>query len=432
MKLSYFFLLSVTALSAQDFYWNTVSARSLGMGGVYVPSNTGALDALAANPAGLTAIGAPAIDANLTSVFARGSFTNSVNQNSPIQTPPGLLPFGAFGTPVEHSRFSLGLGILPEMLSVSQWHYVDAPGAAGTTYGSQFDKSAIIALRAVAGVGVSLGHSISIGATFGVDYNQNHLETPYIFQEQPVLAGLKTLLNLKTTGTGENASVGILANPTRRIKLGAAWKSRTVIHSTGHAAGNAGQLFENLGIPNPAGFTYNAAVRNVLPQSVMASALWQANPRWTFALQGDWVNWGSAFRTLPVALTNGTNATINSLLNSTSLIDGVPLHWKDQYSFHGGVERVLTENISIRAGYAHANDPVPSSTLSPLTAAIMKDQLTTGIGYRVGRARFDLSYGIDLTAKQSVAQSALLAGEYSNSTVRIGTQSLTLGTSFSF
>jgi long-subunit fatty acid transport protein len=432
MKPILFLSLAAFYVQAQDFYPSAVSARSLGLGGVYVPSSAGVLDALAANPAGLSALGAPALDANITSIFARGSFTNSVNRDAPLQTPPGVMPYAAAGTGIGHSRFSVGFGIVPEMLSVSQWHYVDAPGVAGTTYGSQFQKSAIIAVRAVAGVGVNLGHSISLGATFGVDYNQNHLEAPYIFQQQPVLAGLKTLLNLKTTGTGENFSFGVLANPSRKVKLGAAWKSRTTITSTGHATGNAGQEFANLGLAFQPTFAYDAAVRNVLPQSALASVLWQANRRWLFALQGNWINWNSAFTTLPVNLTNGTNANINSLLGSTSLIDGVPLHWKNQYTFHGGVERVLTENISVRAGFEHANSPVPDSTLSPLTAAIMKNQLAAGIGYRLGRARFDLSYGIDLTAKQSVAQSALLAGEYSNSTVSIGTQSLTLGTSFTF
>ena len=62
----------------------------------------------------------------------------------------------------------------------------------------------------------------------------------------------------------------------------------------------------------------------------------------------------------------------------------------------------------------------------------MKNQLTTGLGYRLGRARIDLSYGLDLTARQNVAQTALLAGDYSNSSVRIGTQAVTLGTSFVF
>ena len=88
--------------------------------------------------------------------------------------------------------------------------------------------------------------------------------------------------------------------------------------------------------------------------------------------------------------------------------------------------------MSIRAGYAHATNPVPGSTLSPLTAAIMTNQFSTGLGYRLRKWRFDLAYAVSPTAQESVRQSALLSGEYSNSTVKIGTQLLTLNSSFQF
>jgi long-subunit fatty acid transport protein len=110
----------------------------------------------------------------------------------------------------------------------------------------------------------------------------------------------------------------------------------------------------------------------------------------------------------------------------------VPLNWKDQYSFHGGVERLLTENASIRFGYAHGNDPVPSGTLTPMTAAIMTNELSTGFAYHAGHSRFDLAYTYDPTAQQQVQQSNLLAGEYDNSTVRVGLQSVSLGYTFQF
>src|ERR1700676_2828484 len=57
---------------AQGFRWSTASASSMAMGGVYVPSQGEALDALAANPAGLTFVGGRTIDLGLTSIFARG------------------------------------------------------------------------------------------------------------------------------------------------------------------------------------------------------------------------------------------------------------------------------------------------------------------------------------------------------------------------
>lgn len=425
--------IAAAGLNAQDFYWNTASARSMALGGVYIPSAAGALDALAANPAGLTELSSRTIDFSVSAIFARGSFSDSVNADSHLHDSPGVIPYGAFGMPVGHSRFSFGVGLVPELMSVSNWNYVDAPGAAGATYGLQQQKSAILAARAVAGLGFALTNKISLGASVGAVYNQNTLDAPYIFQTTPVVAGLKTLLDLHTTGVGWNTSVGVIVRPSSRVQVNAAWKSHTVIDSTGNASGNLSAQFAALGLAGaPSTFNYSASVHNVLPQSVLLGVTWRVDGRWVFGLQADWINWSDSFNTLPVNLTNGTNAAVNGLLNSTSLNDRIPVLWKDQYSFRGGVERLLTENISIRGGYAHANNPVPGSTLSPLTAAIMTDQLSTGVGYRLGRWQFDLGYAVNPTAHESVQQSALLSGEYNNSTVRIGTQMLTLNSSFQF
>lgn len=425
--------IAAAGLNAQDFYWNTASARSMALGGVYIPSAAGALDALAANPAGLTELSSRTIDFSVSAIFARGSFSDSVNADSHLHDSPGVIPYGAFGMPLGHSRFSFGVGLVPELMSVSNWNYVDAPGAAGATYGLQQQKSAILAARAVAGLGFALTNKISLGASVGAVYNQNTLDAPYIFQTTPVVAGLKTLLDLHTTGVGWNTSVGAIVRPSSRVQVNAAWKSHTVIDSTGNASGNLSAQFAALGLAGaPSTFNYSASVHNVLPQSVLLGVTWRVDGRWVFGLQADWINWSDSFNTLPVNLTNGTNAAVNGLLNSTSLNDRIPVLWKDQYSFRGGVERLLTENISIRGGYAHANNPVPGSTLSPLTAAIMTDQLSTGVGYRLGRWQFDLGYAVNPAAHESVQQSALLSGEYSNSTVRIGTQMLTLNSSFQF
>jgi len=420
--------------SAQDFYWNSASTRSLALGGVYAPSTSDALGALTTNPAGLTYLTSPSLDLALSTEFARGSFSNSANNNAPMTTAPGLVPYGAFGMPIGKSRFSFGVGFAPDLASVSDWHYVDPPGYAGVTYGMQWQKSAILAGRTMAGMSVALGHKLSVGVTAGADYNSNALHAPYIFQSQPQLAGTKTLLDLHTYGVGWNTSVGLMLEPSKKWDLGVAWKSHTVIVTNGSASGDARALFTALGVSSstPSTFNYAAQVKNILPQSVAANVAWHVNPRWVLAFQTDWVNWGGAFVNLPVTLTNGTNAVINSVVGSTTLVDGVPLHWRDQYSFHGGVERLLTENTSLRFGYAHGNNPVPSGTLTPMTAAIMTNQLATGFAYHRGRSRFDVTYTFDPTSQQQVQQSDLLAGEYNNSTVRVGVQALTLGYSIQF
>lgn len=184
-----------------------------------------------------------------------------------------------------------------------------------------------------------------------------------------------------------------------------------------------------LGIPFQPDFAYHAQVKVVFPQSALVSAVWQANHVLRFSIQSDWTDWNRAFNELPVTLTNGTNRDINSFLGSRGIKDAVPLDWKDQFTFRGAVERTLGESFSVSGGLLHGDNPVPNSTLSPLTAAIMQNGLTTGLGYHLGRYRFDLSYGFDFTSQSDVGTSALLSGEYSNSNVRIGTQALTLSTS---
>jgi long-chain fatty acid transport protein len=419
-------------IQAQQFYWDTASTQSTGMGGVYVASSSDVVDALASNPAGLSFLRGRTLNLEAAAIFASGSFQNASNPNAPLQDSPGVVPYGAFGMPIKHSRFSLGVGMTPELLSRADWQYVDAPGFAGATYGSQRQFSEIYALRFSAGLAYAVNSRLSIGATFGSDYNSNRLQAPYIFQSQPGLAGLKTLLNMRTAGYGWNGSFGVLAHPTHKLETGLSWKSRTVIDSTGQASGDAYAQFAALGVSAPSNFTYNARVQNVLPQTANASLGWQASPQWLVAFQVDWVNWHDSFVALPVTLTNGTNATINFLAGGTTLQDNVPLNWSDQYIFHIGAERTVTESLTVRAGFSHANRPVPSSTLTPLTAAIFTDQFSTGLTYRHGRAHYEAAYAFGLPATGHVAQSGLLFGEYDNSSVRVGAQCVKVGVTYQF
>lgn len=149
-------------------------------------------------------------------------------------------------------------------------------------------------------------------------------------------------------------------------------------------------------------------------------------------LQSAWIDWSSAFQQLPVKLTNGSNSDINTFLGSSSLQDTIPLRWSNQGVVGVGVEMPVTESFLVRGGYSYATDPVPSSTLTPMTAAILQNTLGTGVGYSHGHYRVDLAYQVQLPATQHVGQSGLLAGEYSNSQVNVMVQSLTLTTRIRF
>jgi long-subunit fatty acid transport protein len=170
----------------------------------------------------------------------------------------------------------------------------------------------------------------------------------------------------------------------------------------------------------------------VFPQSASVSVGWQARRRLRTYLQTDWMNWASAFVQLPVHLTNGNNVLLNTLLGSTSLNDSVPLHWKNQLAERVGFEVSVAESLTVQGGFAHVNSPVPAATLTPLTAAIMSNTLSTGLTYSKNRIRLELAYQVNLPATADVGASSLLAGEYSNTRTSLWLQTVALTTGVRF
>jgi long-chain fatty acid transport protein len=416
---------------AVDIYGAAPTAQTLALGGIYLGS-AGPTDALAANPALLNSIGAPYLELTGMGVLAGGQFHNSTPDVGTLESDAGVSASAAFGMQIPNSRLSIGLGVFPVSLLADRWTYQDPPGTAGASYGIQSNKSAFLALQSSAGFDFQLSRWLWVGAAFGVVDNLNTLETPYVFQTNPTLAGLKTLLDLHTSGIGYNGTFGLIAQPARRWQLGFAYKTQTTVRSTGTASGNAYAQFAALGLPFASGFNYKAEVDNVFPQTASASLAWQARRRLRTYLQGDWLNWRGAFDQLPVHLTDGDNALLNSLLKSTSLDDSVPLHWKNQLIARTGFELSMGESVTVQGAYSHGNDPVPAATLTPLTAAIMSDALSAGVAYQKNRYRLQLAYQTDLPQTASVGASSLLAGEYSNTRVSLWLQTVALTTGIRF
>lgn len=440
MKIKIFLTVSCFALSLSTAVAqvngelsNSLSSRSASLGGATVASPVSALEAMQGNPAGLTGLRGRSLDLSVTSLFTTGSFVNSVSNNGSIRGYAGTMPYGSFATPLGSGRWTLGIAVAPETAMSADWKYIDPPGGlGGTSYGLQQNKSAILTLRSAAGLGYTVNRRLAIGGTVGLVYNSNTLHAPYIFQEQPVIAGLKTLLDLHTHGLGWNSSFGAIITPSSSLKLGFAYKTKTSVHSHGDANGNAGAQFATLGAPFRPDFHYDAAVDTKFPQGFSGGISWRAHRHATLSFQGDWINWSSAFDRLPVKLTNGNNADINAFVGSDSMEDVIPLRWRDQGVFGVGIESPVGENVAFRAGYSYATNPVPSATMTPLTAAILQNSIGTGLGYSHGRYNLDFAYRVQLPASQSVGQSALLAGEYTNSRVDVAVQSLTVTSRFHF
>jgi long-chain fatty acid transport protein len=414
-----------------------VGARSMGMGGTEVATPGSALGALASNPAGLSLLTGLEVDGGFEGASAYGHFESKDGGTGVISQGLDIAPEGAIAVPVPKTPLALGVGVIPEMALAAHWNYPDPLGGLGglASYGQQRDNSEIEELRIAIGMSVAITRQLSIGGALGLNYNENLLQTPYIFQSQPVLRGFKTLLNLSTSGWGANGTAGLLYKPADTVSLALSYQSQTIIKTHGDASGNADAQLNALG-PGFAGvgrdFHYDAEVDNTFPQLVSGGVAWKFLPKWEASVEVDWTGWSDAFDTLPVKLTNGSNAQINGLVGSRSLQDNIPLRWKDEFTYRIGVEREITSNILLRCGYAYSKSPVPGETLTPLTAALPEQTLSVGAGYHWRWLEVDVAYQWDLPVTRHIGTSSLADGEYSNSDTQVGAQWLGVTTEVRF
>jgi long-chain fatty acid transport protein len=425
---------------AGGVYGNGVGAQSMSMGGADVASAESPLGAMGENPAGLAFMPSTQLDLGVIGGITQGQFNKPGVSEGHADSAPGALPETGLALPLGKWPVTLGLSFVPESSLLADWHYLDPPGGLGgkTSYGYQKDESEIIVLRSALGAAVKINSLLSFGASVGLIYNENRLETPYVFQDlqqgpggpkNSAYNGAKTLLNLHTSGFGYDAQMGLIFHPATNLQFGLSYQSETRVDTTGSASGDPSLQFGHPQGTLP--FQYHANVRNIFPQEINGGLSWKFQPQWRLALQVDWVGWADAFHTLPVSLSSGNNATVNGVLGS-SFKDLVPLNWKDELVYRAGVEYKVNKALSLRGGYCFGSSPVPGSTLTPLTAAIMENTLTAGIGYQWEHFRFDLAYQYSFPATQYVGKSGLLSGEYSNSSTEVSVHILALTTSIRF
>jgi long-chain fatty acid transport protein len=435
-KLVCLFLLLIGSraiIFANGIYGDGVGAHAMSLAGAEVAWAADPLSAMTANPAGLGFLADPEIDLGAEGGLFNGTFSKPGIPNGSLDDSFRALPEGAIAYPLGKLPVTIGLSFAPQSALLANWHYQDpAGGLGGISYGYQQDKSEILLLRSALGLAVQVNSKFSIGATVGLLYNENELVAPYIFQnrEPDVYNGAKTLLNLRTTGFGVDATIGMIFKATEDLRFGIFYQSESIINSTGDASGDPYAQFGTS--PGVLAFHYDAEVKNTFPQNGSAGVSWQFHPKWRATVQADWIDWAEAFDTLHISLSNGNNPNVNSALQGSGMKDSFPLNWTSEFVYRAGLEYKLTDNFAIRIGYCYGQSPVPDSTLTPMTAAIVQHTVTAGFGYHWKHFKMDVAYQYYIPATQNVGTSELRDGEYSNSSTKVSAHVLAITTGFTF
>jgi long-chain fatty acid transport protein len=181
---------------------------------------------------------------------------------------------------------------------------------------------------------------------------------------------------------GAGGRVGILYRATPWLQLGLQYATPSVLAYRG------GKLVLNMRAAGLGQVRYDGALDNFSwPQELGLGLVVRPFPRLLLSTDLKWINWDGALNTVVLRARNPRVAAAPPHLDLP-----LPLHWKDQWVVAAGMAYGVTDNLVLRVGYNHANNPVPKDTLSPLFATILEDHLTAGLGYMRGRFGIDLSF----------------------------------------
>lgn len=132
---------------------------------------------------------------------------------------------------------------------------------------------------------------------------------------------------------------------------------------------------------------------------------------WTLALEAERVRW-SAFDELTADLE--TEVPAAGFTDQTT-----KLGWKDSWQLKAGADWKVSGALSLRAGYAYLESPVPELALEPGNPDANQHNFCFGLGYRTGRLVFDAFYIAGFSEPRSV-RNPILSGRYESSSQYAG------------
>ena len=383
------------------------------------------LSAISANPAILGRLD-DRVDLALNAVYVDSQFTTKLGSTVDADKGPGIVPEFAIKRDIADSNWSWGAGLVVQSAMEADFYFIDPPGTGGVSYGPQTHRSSYSVIKGSGALSYAVNDKLTVGFSLGILQNRNQLEAPYIFQSHPVLAGLKVLVDLDVDDIAFNGNIGLEYQLSETVRFSLAYSAEADFNAEGDVSGNLGQL--GLGIQET--FSYQARVETGLPATLSAGLLWQATDRLTVGAQFDRVGWGSRFASLPITLTQGTNNDLNTFLDSTSIVDVAPLAWDDQDTVHLGIEYLMPAGRVLRLGVDGSHVPVPTSTMTPLTGAILERGFSAGTTFPVNGTAVDVYYRYSGGDNVSIIDSQLAGDEYDNTNMALKIHSFGVSVSF--
>lgn len=279
------------------------------------------------------------------------------------------------------------------------------------------------------GLGWSINDQWSLGIGIGPAQSKIELEGPFTFQTG-ALQGASALLDMNGDDWAMAWNVGLQWRVSSDTTLGLSYINQDKFNMRGDL-NLKDPYIPNVGVL-PLEANYNFECDFQWPQTLGVGLNHQFKVGHRISVDVLWVDWSSAFDELNFQLSEGDNIGFNLLTGGSSTQDTFPLHWKDSYAFRFGYEYLLNAADIIRLGYIYNQNPVPDVTLTPLIPGILSNLVSVGYGHNWKTWALNFAYQYSFGAKQSVATSKILGGDYDDSTIEISGHLFTMGVQYQF
>lgn len=418
-------VIAVTDSWAFGTFRDGQGTQSVAQGGINTVGMSTPLAALTGNPAQMFGIGHNTAELNAAIASFNAEFTSKQNEQVTSSVRHGLIPAGAVVFVPANNKYRLGFSLSPDIALETDYRYVDpAGGLNGVSYGLQQHSSMFVMLNARLAAAYALNDKLQLAAAINLAWNRNELAAPYIFQQgaPSILPGFKALLDLAVEGEGIGAHLGMVYQINNALTLGLSYQPEYTVEADGRVTGDASAQLAQLGVLgfNPR-IDYDVAIDTTVPAVFSMGLQWQTEADIQYSAQLDYVGNEAAYDFLSLQLSNGRNADLNALLGANGYTERTPLAWDDQYILRVGADMPLDDSIRFSFGIALTNNPIPASHTTPLTAAISKTVFSLGVaGVRIGAGELNFAYQHVARSTVDTANSALLGGEYSNTSTSVG------------
>lgn len=298
-------------------------------------------------------------------------------------------------------------------------------------FGPSLSRSKGVLVELLPAIAYRASDRLAVGFSLGVGLSYASFDGPAFLQSGP-LAGTPVLLDTEGTGVAPVGAIGLQYQLTDNTRVGVTYTEQSNFWLRG--ATNA-TLFDGSFVDS----RFNSKIRLRWPRNVACGVKHDLCPHRRIAADVVWYDYASAYRDINLVLYDPSNPAIPSVLAaagaSLPLNETLPLRWTDSVTFRLGYETDLSDTNVLRLGYDYQSSPSPDSTFNPYLAVLRQNVFSIGFSHklrRLKRAIFNAAYQYAHGRTRHIDTSALVGGQFDDSTYRADAHYATMSLSIPY